>query len=105
MSGFKVKTIRATADGLTDMAHLRELCSEGGVAGLMLTNPNTCGIFETDIKEICETIHAAGGLVYMECRCDPSESPQSYPNATRRRWSWMRTVFVFGRSCPILTYA
>jgi glycine dehydrogenase subunit 2 len=66
MSGFSVKTIRSTAEGLTDMEHLRQLCDEGGVAGLMLTNPNTVGIFETNIKEICDTIHAAGGLVYMD---------------------------------------
>jgi glycine dehydrogenase subunit 2 len=66
MSGFTVKTVRSTAEGLTDMAHLRELCDQGGVAGLMLTNPNTVGIFETNIREICDTIHAAGGLVYMD---------------------------------------
>jgi glycine dehydrogenase subunit 2 len=66
MSGFTVKTIRSTAEGLTDMVHLHELCDQGGVAGLMLTNPNTVGIFETNIREICDTIHAAGGLVYMD---------------------------------------
>ncbi len=66
MSGFTVKTIRSTAEGLTDMDHLRKLCSEGGIAGLMLTNPNTCGIFEKNISEICATIHEAGGLVYMD---------------------------------------
>ncbi len=66
LAGFTVKAIRATADGLTDMAHLRELCAEGGVAGVMFTNPNTVGIFEKDIKEICEVIHDAGGLVYMD---------------------------------------
>ena len=66
MSGFTVKTIRSTAEGLTDMGHLRELCDQGGVAGLMLTNPNTVGIFETNIREICDTIHEAGGLVYMD---------------------------------------
>ncbi|MEP6850426.1 MAG: aminomethyl-transferring glycine dehydrogenase subunit GcvPB [Acidobacteriota bacterium] len=66
MSGFTVKTVRSTVEGLTDMEHLRELCDQGGVAGLMLTNPNTVGIFETNIKEICETIHGAGGLVYMD---------------------------------------
>jgi len=66
MSGFTVKTVRSTAEGLTDMQHLRELCDQGRVAGLMLTNPNTVGIFEKNIKEICETIHAAGGLVYMD---------------------------------------
>src|SRR6476469_3854701 len=66
MSGFTVKTIRSTQEGLTDMAHLQELCDEGGVAGLMLTNPNTVGIFETNIREICDVVHAAGGLVYMD---------------------------------------
>ena len=66
MSGFTVKTIRSTAEGITDMDHLRELCSEGGVAGVMFTNPNTVGIFERNIKEICEVIHEAGGLVYMD---------------------------------------
>lgn len=66
LSGFAVKTIRSTAEGLTDLDHLRELCDEGGVAGLMLTNPNTVGIFEKNISEICDTIHAAGGLVYMD---------------------------------------
>ena len=66
ISGFTVKTVHSTAEGLTDMEHLRELCDQGGVAGLMLTNPNTVGIFETNIKEICDVIHAAGGLVYMD---------------------------------------
>ncbi len=66
MSGFTVKTIRSTSDGVTDMDHLRELCAEGGIAGVMFTNPNTVGIFERNIKEICDTIHEAGGLVYMD---------------------------------------
>lgn len=66
LAGFTVKTIHSTDEGLTDMEHLRQLCDEGGVAGLMLTNPNTVGIFEKNIREICDTIHAAGGLVYMD---------------------------------------
>ena len=66
MAGFSVKTIRSTHEGLTDMEHLRQLCGEGGVAGLMLTNPNTVGIFEKNIVEICQVIHDAGGLVYMD---------------------------------------
>jgi glycine dehydrogenase subunit 2 len=66
LAGFTVKTIHSTAEGLTDLDHLKQLCDEGGVAGLMLTNPNTVGIFERNIKVICETIHAAGGLVYMD---------------------------------------
>ena len=66
LSGFSVKTIRSTSEGFTDLTHLRELCSAGDVAGLMLTNPNTLGLFEKNIKEICEIVHEAGGLVYMD---------------------------------------
>src|SRR5678815_2485956 len=51
LSGFSVKTIRSTSEGLTDLEHLRELCSHGDVAGLMLTNPNTLGLFERNIKD------------------------------------------------------
>ena len=66
LAGFKVKTVKSTSEGMTDMEHLKELCDEGGIAGLMLTNPNTVGIFEKNIREICDTIHDAGGLVYMD---------------------------------------
>jgi glycine dehydrogenase subunit 2 len=66
LSGFTVKTIRSTAEGLTDLEHLRELCAHGDVAGLMLTNPNTLGLFERNIQEICRILHDAGGLVYMD---------------------------------------
>ena len=66
LSGFTVKTIRSTPEGLTDLDHLRELCAHGDVAGLMLTNPNTLGLFERNIQEICRIVHDAGGLVYMD---------------------------------------
>ncbi|HWP52642.1 MAG TPA: aminomethyl-transferring glycine dehydrogenase subunit GcvPB [Pyrinomonadaceae bacterium] len=66
LSGFTVRTIRSTADGFTDLDHLRELCAHGDVAGLMLTNPNTLGLFEKNIQEICRIVHDAGGLVYMD---------------------------------------
>src|SRR5213080_3663916 len=66
LSGFTVKTIRSTAKGLTDLDHLRELCAHGDVAGLMLTNPNTLGLFERNIQQICRIVHDAGGLVYMD---------------------------------------
>jgi glycine dehydrogenase subunit 2 len=66
LSGFTVKTIKSTAEGLTDLDHLRELCAHGDVAGLMLTNPNTLGLFERNIREICDIVHNAGGLVYMD---------------------------------------
>ncbi len=66
LSGFSVRTIRSTPEGLTDLEHLRELCAGGHVAGLMLTNPNTLGLFEKNIQEICRIVHEAGGLVYMD---------------------------------------
>jgi glycine dehydrogenase subunit 2 len=66
LSGFTVKTIKSTAEGLTDLDHLRELCAHGDVAGLMLTNPNTLGLFERNIQQICRIVHDAGGLVYMD---------------------------------------
>src|SRR4029079_50367 len=66
LSGFTVKTIRSTNEGLTDLEHLRELCAAGGVSGLMLTTPIPGGIFERNIKEICDIVHEAGGLVYMD---------------------------------------
>jgi glycine dehydrogenase subunit 2 len=66
LSGFTVKTVRSTPEGQTDLDALRELCAAGDVAGLMLTNPNTVGLFERSIKEICRIVHEAGGLVYMD---------------------------------------
>jgi glycine dehydrogenase subunit 2 len=66
LSGFTVKTIRSTSEGFTDLEHLRELCATRDVAGLMLTNPNTLGLFEKQIPEICRIVHEAGGLVYMD---------------------------------------
>jgi glycine dehydrogenase subunit 2 len=66
LSGFTVKTIRSTPEGLTDLEHLRELCAHGDVAGLMLTNPNTLGLFERNIQRICGIVHDSGGLVYMD---------------------------------------
>src|SRR5437763_2819594 len=56
LSGFTVKTIRSTPEGLTDLDHLRELCAHSDVAGLMLTNPNTLGLFEKNIQEICRIV-------------------------------------------------
>ncbi|MCA1817428.1 MAG: aminomethyl-transferring glycine dehydrogenase subunit GcvPB [Acidobacteria bacterium] len=66
LSGFTVKTVRSTPEGQTDLDALRDLCSAGDVAGLMLTNPNTVGLFEKNIREICRIVHDAGGLVYMD---------------------------------------
>ena len=65
--GFIVDEIDANARGRVDMDDLRaKLEKSDDVAGIMLTNPNTCGLFETDIKEIADLIHAAGGYFYCD---------------------------------------
>jgi glycine dehydrogenase subunit 2 len=66
--GYKTVSIDTDARGLVDMAHLRTLLEEhaGEVAGLMLTNPNTLGLFEEDIEEISRLVHEAGGLMYCD---------------------------------------
>ncbi len=65
--GFVVDEIKADARGRVDMADLRhKLEQSSDIAGIMLTNPNTCGLFETDIKEIADLIHDAGGYFYCD---------------------------------------
>ncbi len=63
MAGYTVVSIRSDADGNCDLEHLR---SELGpdVAGMMLTQPNTLGLFDTKILEIAEALHAHGALLY-----------------------------------------
>jgi glycine dehydrogenase subunit 2 len=48
------------------MDHLREVVAEGDIAGLMLTNPNTLGLFDEHITEIARLVHEAGGLLYYD---------------------------------------
>ncbi|MGA1342157.1 MAG: aminomethyl-transferring glycine dehydrogenase subunit GcvPB [Hyphomonas sp.] len=65
--GFFIDEIKANARGRVDMEELRQkLQRTDDVAGIMLTNPNTCGLFETDIKDIADLIHAAGGYFYCD---------------------------------------
>ena len=63
MSGFRVVEIPSDERGNIDLAALKAECDDT-VAGLMLTNPNTLGLFEEHLLEVIETVHAAGGLVY-----------------------------------------
>lgn len=63
--GFTVKQIASTSDGRVDMESLKSLLSED-VAGIMLTNPNTCGLFERDIVKIADLIHGVGGYFYCD---------------------------------------
>jgi len=65
--GFTVDEIKANKRGRVDMADLKaKLEKSEDVAGIMLTNPNTCGLFETDIREIADLIHKAGGYFYCD---------------------------------------
>lgn len=63
MAGFVTQTIPSGPDGNIDIAALRAALDDT-VAGIMITNPNTLGLFETNIEEICRLVHEAGGYVY-----------------------------------------
>lgn len=64
-SGFKPITLPSNDKGLVDINKLNELMTDE-VAGLMLTNPNTLGLFEKNVKQITEIIHQKGGLIYLD---------------------------------------
>jgi glycine dehydrogenase subunit 2 len=64
-AGFSVEDIPATADGRVDTAALEARLGPD-VAAVMITNPNTCGLFERDLKRISDAVHAAGGYVYCD---------------------------------------
>ncbi|AHL21689.1 aminomethyl-transferring glycine dehydrogenase subunit GcvPB [Thermococcus nautili] len=65
MAGFKVIEIPSTEEGTMDLEALENAVGER-TAGLMLTNPNTLGIFEDEILEIAKIVHKAGGLLYYD---------------------------------------
>jgi glycine dehydrogenase subunit 2 len=64
-AGYEVRHLKSNERGCVDLADL-DRAMDHDVAGLMLTNPNTLGIFESDIRRIAEIVHARGGLVYMD---------------------------------------
>lgn len=63
MAGFDVITLPSDVDGNTDLNFLRNSVGED-LAGIMLTLPSTLGLFDTNILDVCEVVHDAGGLVY-----------------------------------------
>jgi len=63
MCGFEVTTVKSDARGNIDLASLKAALGDD-VVGLMLTNPNTLGLFEERLREVCDAVHSAGGLVY-----------------------------------------
>ena len=65
LAGYETKQIPSDRRGLVDLDALREAADET-VAALMLTNPNTLGLFESDIQEIAKAVHGSGGLLYYD---------------------------------------
>ena len=63
MSGYTMIELPSDERGNVDLEALKRECDDT-VVGLMLTNPNTLGLFEEQVLEVCETIHKCGGLVY-----------------------------------------
>src|ERR1039457_7171127 len=65
MVGYAVENLKSNSRGMVDVAALESQMNED-VAALMVTNPNTLGIFEQEIHKIAELMHAKGGLLYMD---------------------------------------
>ncbi len=65
LCGYQVVEIKSNEQGTIDLSSLRAAMTEE-VAALMLTNPNTLGIFESDIEEIAAIVHQRGGFLYMD---------------------------------------
>ncbi|GHV30004.1 putative glycine dehydrogenase (decarboxylating) subunit 2 [Synergistales bacterium] len=65
MSGYKTVNVASDENGMVDLNALREAAGED-TAGLMLTNPNTLGLFDRNISEITKIVHDAGGLNYYD---------------------------------------
>ena len=64
-AGFTVEDIPATEAGRVNLEALKARLGPD-VAGVMITNPNTCGLFERDMKAISDAVHAVGGYVYCD---------------------------------------
>ncbi len=65
IGGFETKQVKSGPDGLVDIEDLKSKLDDS-VAGMMLTQPNTLGIFEANIREITELVHSVDGLMYMD---------------------------------------
>ena len=68
MCGFQILSVTITKDGFTDVSIIENLVKQYGneIAGIMLTNPSTCGLFEKNAKKIADIIHSVGGLFYCD---------------------------------------
>lgn len=68
MAGMRVSVVNCDAEGNVEIAHLDKLVSKyrDELAALMITYPSTHGVFEVEIRQICELVHDAGGQVYLD---------------------------------------
>lgn len=66
MAGFSIVELKSNREGEIPLDHLEYAMKEGDVAGIMLTNPNTLGVFDRKIKEITRIVHDHGGLCYYD---------------------------------------
>ncbi len=106
MAGYAVENLKSNAAGMVDIASLEAQVNED-VAALMLTNPNTLGVFEQEIHKIADVLHAKGALLYMDGanmnalvgkvrprrfrrRRDAPEPAQNFLDAARRRRTGFR---------------
>ena len=106
VAGFETITIKSNERGLVDLDALRAAVGTD-TAALMLTNPNTLGLFEEQIVEIAEIVHEAGGLLYYDgananaimgitrpgdmgfdvVHLEPAQNNE-HPARRRRSWRW-----------------
>ena len=96
MAGFKVVSVPSNEAGGVDLDALRKAVGPD-TAGLMLTNPNTVGLFDTNILEITQIVHDAGGLCYYDGANLNAVMGHVRPGDMgfdcvhlnpRRRWTW-----------------
>ncbi len=68
VAGYEIILLNSTDDGQIDMDHLKKIIQENhdDIAGVMVTNPNTSGVFEESFKQMADLIHEIDGLVYMD---------------------------------------
>ncbi|MEQ2308533.1 hypothetical protein AMECASPLE_029123, partial [Ameca splendens] len=68
MAGMKVQVVEVDKDGNIDLAHLKTLVDKhkASLAAMMITYPSTFGVFEENIRDVCDLIHENGGQVYLD---------------------------------------
>ena len=86
--GLEIVEVKSTANGTVDVEDLKPLLDDT-IAGIMMTNPNTLGIFETEIPEIARLVHECGGLLYYSAQAPPilrrpAGATPSYPHDRQR---------------------